>query len=265
MQIDHRYPMRRGKPVAGFLLDPVYTTDHMLLPAKTRFTGHVAALHPVPRSQRVWALLGADFTPLKTPELALDTLILPNGQHVAIAAQATERTVGLVKMTVKPKKKPSLWHRFTTFVHQKAVSVKNSFHSQHKAENTLRFFYGQLPYHPQEIWSGTQFDAVLSQPLTLADPKAATPLPIQPPQGHIPAGTLEARLTTALSSAKSKQGAPVEAVLTQPYMDAAQKTVLLPTGTRLIGVVQRAKPARKFGRNGTLRFTFRQVQLPSGV
>ncbi len=257
--------MKRGAPVAGFLIDPVYTTDHLLLPAHTRVTGSISQLHPVRRSARVWALLNADFTPLKTPELALDSLVLPNGQRLAIAANATKRTVGLVRMTAKPKKKPSLWKKFTTFVHSTAVSVKNSVHSQHKAENTLRFLYGQLPYHPQEIWTGTQFDAVLSAPITLADPKAATPLPISPPNGHIPTGTIEAVLTTGISSATSKQGTPVEAVLTQPYMDAAHKQVLLPTGTRLIGVVQKAQPARKFGRNGKLRFTFRQVQLPTGA
>jgi hypothetical protein len=265
VQIDHRYRMRRGQPVVGFLIDPVYTPDHMLLPAYTRVTGRIARLRPAPRSTRVWAMLDADFTPLKTPELALDSLTLPNGQPLAIAATATERTAGLVRMTAKPKKKPSLWHRFTTYVHKRAVSLKNSVHSQHKAEFALRFLYGQLPYRPQEIWSGTQFDAVLGQPATLADPMAATPLPITPPNGHIPAGTLEARLTTPLSSATSQQGAPVEAVLTEPYMDTAHDTILLPTGTRLIGTVQRARPARKFGRNGTLRFTFRQVQLPSGT
>ncbi len=257
--------MKRGAPVAGFLIDPVYTTDHVLLPAHTRVTGKISRLQPAPRSTRVWAKLNGDFTPLKTPELALDTLVLPNGQKIPLAANATERTAGIVRMTTKPKKKPSLWKRFTGLVHKEAVKVKNSVHSQHKAEFALRFLYGQLPYHPQEIWTGTQFDAVLSQPLTLADPKAATPLPITPPNGHIPAGTIEAMLTTGLSSATSKQGAPVEAVLTEPYMDASKKHVLLPTGTRLIGVVQRAKPARKFGRNGTLRFTFRQVQLPSGA
>ena len=265
VQIDHRYGMKRGAPVAGFLIDPVYTTDHLLLPAHTRVTGSISRLRPVRRSTRVWALLNADFTPLKTPELALDSLVLPNGQRLAIAANASERTVGLVRMTAKPKKKPSLWKRFTTFVHSKAISAKNSVHSQHKAEYALRFLYGQLPYHPQEIWTGTQFDAVLAAPITLADPKAATPLPITPPNGHIPAGTIEAVLTTSISSATSKQGTPVEAVLTQPYMDAAQKQVLLPTGTRLLGVVQQAQPARKFGRNGKLRFTFRQVQLPTGA
>ncbi len=265
VQIDHRYRMKRGARVAGYLIDPVYTTDHLLLPAHTRVTGKISQLRPVRRSTRVWALLNADFTPLKTPELALDGLVLPNGQRLAIAANATERTVGVVHMTAKPKKKPSLWKKFTTFVHDKAVSLKNSVHSQHKAEFALRLLYGQLPYHPQEIWTGTQFDAVLSQPLTLDDPKAAKPLPITPPNGHIPTGTIEAVLTTSLSSATSKQGTPVEAVLTQPYMDATHKHVLLPTGTQLLGVVQQAKPARKFGRNGKLRFTFRQVQLPTGT
>ncbi|HUZ04878.1 MAG TPA: hypothetical protein VMU62_05950 [Acidobacteriaceae bacterium] len=72
-------------------------------------------------------------------------------------------------------------------------------------------------------------------------------------------------MTTGISSATSKQGASVEAVLTQPYMDTSRQHVLLPTGTWLLGNVTQAKPARKFGKNGKLRFTFRQVQLPTGT
>jgi hypothetical protein len=57
----------------------------------------------------------------------------------------------------------------------------------------------------------------------------------------------------------------VEAILTQPYFSTNHKDVILPTGTQLTGVVTQSKPARVWGRNGTLRFTFRQVKLPAGT
>jgi hypothetical protein len=38
----------------------------------------------------------------------------------------------------------------------------------------------------------------------------------------------------------------------------------LPEGTHLIGSVVEAKPAGMFGHNGSLRLTFRKVELPAG-
>jgi hypothetical protein len=137
--------------------------------------------------------------------------------------------------------------------------------SHHKSDIALKFIYGQLPYHPQDIWAGTQFDAELEQPLTVPDPNAGQKYPVSPPQGHIPPGTLEARLVTAISSATDKVGNPIVAVLTQPYLNEAKTSVVLPTGTRLMGAVTQAKRARALGRNGTLRFTFRQIELPGGA
>ena len=72
----------------------------------------------------------------------------------------------------------------------------------------MKFAYGQLPYHPQDIWAGTEYDAVLGKPLIVPD-KTQEKLPVTPPHGHIPAGTLDARLTTTISSATDKVGDPV--------------------------------------------------------
>ena len=71
------------------------------------------------------------------------------------------------------------------------------------------------------------------------------------------AGVIEARLTQDLSSATTKQGETVDAVLTKPLLDDTKKQVILPEGTHLEGVILQAKPARWFARNGKLRFTFR--------
>ncbi len=267
VQVDHRYRMKVGAPVAGYLIDPVYSTDHVLLPVHTRVSGTIVRLLPVSKSDRTWALLGGDFTPLKMPVLAFDTMTLSDGTRVSLSSRAIERTTGVVRMAT-PKKKSSHWQQFRATVHAKFESTKHALNvhqHHHKAEWALRLVYSQMLYHPQDIWFGTQFDAELTAPLTVPDLKAAAPLPITPPNGHIPAGTIEARLTTGISSATSKQGTSVEAVLTQPYMDASRQHVLLPTGTRLVGNVTQAKPARKFGKNGTLRFTFKQVQLPAGT
>lgn len=268
VQIVHRYRLHKGMPVQGFLIDPVYSIDHVVLPAHTEVYGTVTKLVPVERSTRVWAKLNGDFTPLKKPVIHFNSLLLPNGSRLPIDANAAERTADMVKMG-PPGKKQSRFAKMKSAIHEKVASVKQGFsdaiHSHHKSDKALQILYGQLPYHPQEIWSGTQFDADLAQPLTLRSSKGIEPLPVTPPHGHIPPGTLDARLDTALSSKTDKVGKPVEAVLTQPYMSADKKHVILPEGTQLMGRVTQAKRARSFSRNGTLRFTFQQVKLPAGT
>ena len=168
-------------------------------------------------------------------------------------------------MAAKPKKKPTKWQQVKGVVRLGESKVSGIVHHPNKGEVAERFVYGQLPYHPQEIWTGTQFDAELTAPVTLSDPITKAPLPLAPSTGHIPAGLIHARLTAKLSSATSKVGDPAEAVLTHPLLNAKGDGVILPTGTRLIGTVQQAKPARMWGRNGTLRFSFHQVVLPTGT
>jgi hypothetical protein len=268
VQVIHRYRIHKGTRVEGFLIDPVYAVDHVVLPAKTKIFGTVSGMRPVRGSTLAWARLNGDFTPLKKPLIHFDGLILPDGTRVPINADASERTANLVKMG-PPAKKQSRFQRIKSSLHRKLAGMKQgvsgAIHSQHKSDKALQILYGQLPYHPQEIWAGTQFDAELQQPVKLQSPRPIMPLPETPPHGHIPPGTLEARLNTALSSKTDKVGAPVTAVLTQPYLAPDKRHVVLPEGTKLEGVVTQARPARSFSRNGTLRFTFRKVELPHGA
>lgn len=254
--------MRAEAPILGRIIEPVYSGDHIVIPENTTIRGHIAALHPVSKEERTWALLDGDVTPLKQPVLTFDTLLL-DGRTLSLQAGATERTAKLVRMSRGERQ--SLWQEAKSQVHTKIESVDDVVRSPHKADLALKFFYGQLPYHPQEIWAGTQFDAVLEKPIVVPDTKATLQLPIVPPQGHIPPGTLHVRLLNTISSAKDHTGDHVAAVLTQPYFNAERTSVILPTGTRLNGVVTQVKPARSFDRNGTLRFDFRNIALPNGT
>ena len=191
VQVAHRYRLHRGMPVQGFLIDPVYSIDHVVLPAYTPVYGTVTNMVPVSRSTLVWARLNGDFTPLKKPVIHFSSLQLPNGSRLTIDANAAERTADLVKMG-PPAKKQSRFAKMKAAAHQKILSVKNGFsgaiHSHHKSDKALQILYGQLPYHPQEIWAGTQFDADLAQPLTLTSSKGIQLFPVTPPPWTHPAG-----------------------------------------------------------------------------
>jgi hypothetical protein len=118
----------------------------------------------------------------------------------------------------------------------------------------------QLPYHPQYLAKGTVYDAELSSPISFgrAVPSVAAPAGTAP----APDSILTARLATTLDSSTTPRGTPFEAVLTETVFSADHQ-VVLPEGTKLTGEVTLATPARRFHRNGQLRFLFERVQVPN--
>lgn len=261
VQIDKRYPIATGTKVEGHLIAPIFLVDHEVLPANTRVSGSVIATHPVKGGARADALLNGDFTPLATPELRFDQITLPDGTVEPISTHVSQRDGAVVRMKSSAKK-PSLTQQAEDQVKQREHHTLDQFTKPGKSDRLLRMLYGQLPYHPQRIWPGTQFDADLTEPLVLPQKNAPAPLPMQPVSEKGLSGVIEARLTENLTSATAKQGQLVDAVLTKPLLDGTKKQVILPEGTHLEGVILQTKPARWFARNGKLRFTFRSVQLP---
>jgi hypothetical protein len=264
VQIDKRYPITIGTKVEGHLIAPIFLVDHEILPANTRVSGSVIATHPVKGGARADALLNGDFTPLATPELRFDQVTLPDGTVESISTNVSQRDGAVVRMKSSANK-PSLTQQAEDQVKQREHDTLDQFTKPGKSDRLLRMLYAQLPYHPQRIWAGTQFDADLTEPLVLPQKNAPAPLPMQPVSERNLTGVIEARLTENLTSATAKQGELVDAVLTKPLLDGTKKQVLLPEGTHLEGIVLQVKPARWFARNGKLRFTFRSVQLPPSL
>jgi hypothetical protein len=259
IQVDRRYPIDTGTKVEGHLIAPVYLVDREVLPVNTKVSGSVIASRPVRGKERADALLNGDFTPLRKPELRFDAITLPDGKTLPIATQVTQRDGTVVKMKAGKK---SLKQQTEEAVKQQEQEALDQVRQPGKTDRLLRILFSQLPYHPQRIWPGTQFDADLTAPLRIPQKAPYTPLPVQPPGKKPLTGLIEARLTQDLSSATARQGQPIDAVLTRPLLDSTKKQVLLPEGTHLEGVVLQARPARRFARNGKLRFTFRRVELP---
>jgi hypothetical protein len=111
--------------------------------------------------------------------------------------------------------------------------------------------------------SGTSFIADVQEPLSFGSEQLKaemlTNIGTPPPSGSL----VHAWLTTPLSSATSKKGDLVEAVISQPLV--VSDHLFLPEGSHLKGSVLQVRPAHRLGRNGQLRITFHQVVPPSGV
>jgi hypothetical protein len=69
---------------------------------------------------------------------------------------------------------------------------------------------------------------------------------------------------TPLDSTASVKGTRIDAILTQPVFSEDHR-VIFPEGTVLRGEVTFSQPARRFHRNGKLRFLFESVQVPDAA
>jgi hypothetical protein len=93
---------RPGAPVEAKLLEPIYAFDREVVPAGTFAHGEVGRVQPVGKWQRVRAILNGDFTPLRSAELEIDGLTLPDGRQLPTH---TAGTAPLTSIYAEPSKK----------------------------------------------------------------------------------------------------------------------------------------------------------------
>jgi hypothetical protein len=282
VELDKSYFMRAGTRIEGHLTEPVYLIDHVAIPANSRVYGTITGKHGVSRQVRTAAMFNGDLTPLKDADVTFGELQTPDGRHYSIETDATERTANVVRMTA-PDEAPrrSLMQRIAAAFSWTKRETAAGFNTPHKMDKAKQALYAQIPVHPQELWAGTQYDAELKQPLELEGQAVPAPVAVADLSELKLTGNIEARLVDPVDSSTATAGMPVEAVLTQPLFEdeaaitqstdtavsvspKAHGRLLLPEGTHLIGSVVQAKPAGMFGHNGSLRLTFRKVELPEG-
>jgi hypothetical protein len=283
VELDKSYQMRVGTRIEGHLTEAVYLIDHVVVPADSKVYGTITGKHSVGRQARTAAMFNGDLTPLKNADVTFSDLETPDGRHFDIQTDATERTSKIVRMA-SPEEAPrrSLGQRIAAAFRWTKRETGAAFSSPHKLDTAKQALYAQIPVHPQELWAGTQYDVELKQPLELVGQSVPVPAPVADLSELKLTGNIEARLVDPVDSNTASTGMPVEAVLTQPLFESdpaaplqtADATapvssqthgkLLLPEGTHLIGSVVEAKPAGMFGHNGSLRLTFRKVELPAG-
>lgn len=268
VQVTRTVPLKAGARVEAKLLEAVYGPDRMLLPAGLVARGLVDATPPVDQATRMDARLNGDFTPLRQPSIRLTQLVLPTGAVLPLCAVGQMRSAVSITLTRRAPKASlamQVKERARNQIQQMRNTVHDGLHGgevrQNGGDRLRKMLYAQLPYHPQKLWAGSDFDAVLTRPLDV--PRSAAALPSPPaPKVDLAAGTMHARLTGSVTSAAASKGDQVTAVLTEPFLDAHGR-MMLPAGTPLNGVVVQAQPARWFARNGRLRFAFRSIATPA--
>lgn len=274
LAIDKHYPMRAGEPIRAHLLYPIYANNELVLPANTVVTGSVVDLR-ADHSRRVHAILGGDFTPFRTPEVRFTQIHLANGTLVPLPSGAASKGTQIYRAVSPPPAKGGIIRRQVDAGLTVVRSDLAAFISPGKGDRLLQFIYSQIPYHPQRIEKGTSWTVETSGPLEIpAQPETAS---TAPPSAHKPhfwepqtvtpqppdpgAWVLEANLEEDLSSENSTKGEPIKAVVAEPIYNS-DHSIAVPQGATLLGTVNRAQPARKFGRTGVLSFNFTQLEMP---
>jgi len=263
-----------GQTVTGTLVEPVYAYDRIVLPAGTTVEGRITKLDNPSKLNRAQTMSSGDFSPHHIVELRFEAVIR-DGERVPIDTIAKNETVHptrqVAKDTAPADPNPSVVGRAKQEVKAEAANAIDS--AKHQVTGALsavkdpgrmhrlkEWAVSKSPYHPQVLRHGTVYDAELQAPITFG----AAPTRPTAPDGTLPApaSILHAQLSTTLDSATTPRGTPLEAVVSEPVF-AEDGRLILPEGSRLTGEVTFAEPAKKFHRNGQLRFLFERVELPN--
>jgi hypothetical protein len=121
--------------------------------------------------------------------------------------------------------------------------------------------YSELPYHPEQLTSGTQYSMELDQAVNV--PVSDEAVPAQDRKGVDTTVQLVALLMEDINSKQAIPGTKVHAIVSEPLFDANHQ-LRVPQGSVLTGEITQAQPAGTWGKGGTLRFSFRELKYPAG-
>ena len=262
-----------GQPIHGKTMEPVYAFDKLLIPVGTTMTGKISGIDAVGKKRRTLAAMDGNFSPIRAVHVQFDELVMTDGRQLPIQTVATPTPNGVLRFVpakAKAEKKNKVEDSASKKVsearqrvRQQWSDLKKQIHEPGKSHKLKRMAIAQLPVRPQYLDAGTTFTADLQQPLDFGSESIKredlTGIGTPPPSGSI----VHAWLITPLSSATSKKGQAVEAVITEPLVGSEH--LILPEGSVIRGSVTRAQPARRLARNGQLRILFHEVALPNGI
>ena len=242
--------MKKGEPLQGYLLYPVYAENRLVIPAGSILRGNVVKLNP-DRSHRIHSRLWGDFTPFHIPVVQFDQLVLPDGSVQSIVSQNATDGAPVLHLSA-----PLSANR-RSFLAQQLYRAKQQMKdtvalvtAPGRGDRLVQAIYRQLPYHPERIESGTAWTVSLEQPLSLRPDSFAAEVGPGPSKGflsqrvdapalHERSRQLHAYLEEAIRSAKEKPGDTFDK---SEYLDASAPVKVSPAST---SIVSPASSARK--------------------
>lgn len=262
VQVERDTPMKPGHVIQGKVVYPLYVDNRMAIPAGGELVGHIIGLQPAAKKERINARMGGDFTPLNTAQLKFDELVMPNGQKISIEAASTDPGAQVVRfVSAGAEHHVSIFKRLWEGALGREQQTVRTFTAPGKGDRAKRLLYSELPYHPQIVVAGTEYTVTLQQQVVLGN---SLEMKAKQPQKRIEKTvTLAAALDTPISSKDAVPGTKVTATVMEPVFDANRQLVV-PQGSELLGEVTQAQHSGKWGHAGTLRFSFSELKFPTG-
>src|SRR5262245_52846137 len=251
-----------GQTVTGVLIEPVYAYDRIVLPAGTRAIGHIARLEHAHGAAGARQVATGQLTPPPVVFVQFDRLEPPSGPACEIR---TVPGVGIdtVVMKVAPPadRDPGVVARTRDAAIHEAQHTIDLVTAPGKMERLKDAAMGTLPWHPNRLRTRTVYVAPLATAVrfdTVPAAERAIAGALPPPDS-----VLVARLVTPIDS-RTPKGTRIEAVLSKPVF-SADGGLVLPEGTRLTGTVTFSRAARRFHRDGRVRFLIDGIHPPGSA
>jgi hypothetical protein len=263
VQLDSSTKVKRGNVISGHVIEPLYENNQLIVPNGTSVTGQIVHIRPSAKKKRLAALSQGDFSPLHDATIHFDKLTLADGEAMPISSLPANESQKLLRFhSSAAGKHVSFFHRlWNSFVDERKNAV-NSITAPGKVARVKQYISAQLPYHSEMLQEGSQYDVMLLKlpESSREESKILREKDLKPNLLSNSAKVVRARLQTDISSRTAKQDQTVMATVTEPVIDSTGQ-IDIPQGAQLRGRVLRVQRARKFGRNGTLRFTFDRLEF----
>jgi hypothetical protein len=263
VEVTRRARLQKGRVIHGRLLEPMYADNRLVIPSSAVLEGTIAAVHPAAHGKRLDAKFHGDFTPLSEPVLQWTVVSRSDGSRYPLLAESEAGAGSTLYFRGVRSSHPSLIRRAWNAVIGRKDSAVSTVTAPNKMQRLEKFFWSQMPYHPQYLEEGTQYEMALKANLQVPAESRVAPVNLNEQKPLAQLVSVHSRLRSDLNSADAKAGDPVEAVVTQPVFDA-QNQLIIPQNSILHGTVLRAVPSGRWGRSSILRFSFTEVSLPSG-
>ena len=281
IRVDEKTPIRESRPVRGTLTHALYVFDREVAPAGSTVLGRIVAIDKASGGEKARTYLRGQLRTRKEARVAFETLLLADGGRFPVTTAVTAGAPAVVKLLAggAAPEQPQGTIRKTASEAKRAVkdnALVRALRSGETAKaagrqaasgrwrglrNALLAYW---PFGERNLPAGAGFTAVLEEPLYFGDARIEADDLAHIGTPPAPDSIVEARLLETVSSETAKVGSEVRALITKP-LHSAEGDLIVPEGATLVGEVTQVEPARRFGRNGKLRFRFSRIEMPSGL
>ena len=174
VEVMQRTRLQKDRAIQGRLLEPIYDENRLLIPSGALLEGTISEVRPAAHGKRLDAKFHGDFTPLNEPVIQWTEISRNDGSRYPLQAESAAGAGSTLYFRSGHGGHQSLFRRGWSSLVGRKDSAMSTVKAPHKWERLQKYFWSQMPYHPQYIDEGTQYEMALTSELQLpAGPSSA--------------------------------------------------------------------------------------------